>query len=75
MVLSEETLKNGEAVNRKRLENQLPSLDIHVVELLKEDDVVMVNNEGDEEKVSSANQRRRLLGDLLRPPLVRMLPF
>ena len=75
MVLSEETLKNGEAVNRKRLENQLPSLDIHVVELLKEDDVVMVNNEGDEEKVSSSNQRRRLLGDLLRPPLVRMLPF
>lgn len=57
-------------MNEKRVENKLPVLDIHVVGLVKEDEALLSQNTGDEDKVSSSNERRRLLGTLLRPPRV-----
>lgn len=53
-------------VNTKRVENNLPVLDIHVVELMSEDREKTIDD-GDEDKISSSNERRRLLGTLLRP--------
>ncbi len=67
--MSRETFKTGEAVNRKRAENGLDELAIHVVELIGDSNV----NAGDEEKVSSSNQRRHLLGTLLKQPYVMLM--
>lgn len=53
-------------VNTKRIENNLSALDIHVVELVNEDRTEI--NDGDEEKISSSNERRSLLGTLIHPP-------
>ncbi len=64
MIVSQETCKTGEIINKKRVENKLPELDVHVVELIKDEDV----EEGDEDKVSSSNIRRHLLGTLIKPP-------
>lgn len=66
LVVSQETFKTGEMVNLKRSENNLPPLEIHVVDLIKDEDLVA----GDEEKVSSSNERRRLLGSLLKKPYI-----
>ena len=65
--MSRETFKTGEMVNTKRLENNLSELKIHVVELMSENRAAE-SNDGDEDKISSSNERRRLLGTLLRPP-------
>jgi len=67
--VSRETFKTGEAVNRKRAENGLDELAIHVVELIGDSNV----DAGDEEKVSSSNQRRHLLGTLLKQPYVMLM--
>uniref|UniRef100_A0A1A8F8H2 Bifunctional coenzyme A synthase n=1 Tax=Nothobranchius korthausae TaxID=1143690 RepID=A0A1A8F8H2_9TELE len=64
IVVSEETKKGGEAVNKKRLENGLPALVLHEILLLKD----IHRNEIEEEKISSSSLRSRLLGTLLRPP-------
>jgi len=69
LVVSRETFKTGEAVNRKRVENGLDELAIHVVELIGDSNV----DAGDEEKVSSSNQRRHLLGTLLKQPYVMLI--
>ena len=55
-------------VNTKRTENNLPVLDIHMIEMMSEDRDTTESDNGDEEKISSSNERRRLLGSLLRPP-------
>ncbi len=68
LVVSRETFKTGEMVNTKRLENSLSELKIHVVELMQDSSVGTSANDGDEEKISSSNTRRRLLGTLLQPP-------
>jgi hypothetical protein len=69
-------MAGGLKVNEKRLENNLPRLDIHVIGLVKEDEHVLHENAGDEDKVSSSNIRRHLLGTLLRPPYVKnQCPF
>jgi phosphopantetheine adenylyltransferase/dephospho-CoA kinase len=70
LIVSEETQKGGFKINEKRAENQLPLLDIHIVDLVKDDEAVLQQNQGDEDKVSSSNERRRLLGTLLKPPYV-----
>lgn len=64
IVVSEETRKGGEAVNKKRLENGLPALVLHEIQLLKD----AHHTETEEEKISSSSLRSRLLGTLLTPP-------
>uniref|UniRef100_A0A8D2NZ28 Bifunctional coenzyme A synthase n=2 Tax=Zosterops TaxID=36298 RepID=A0A8D2NZ28_ZOSLA len=64
LVVSEETRRGGEAVNRKRLENGLPELALHEIQLLKDPD----HRQNEEEKISSSSLRQRLLGTLLQPP-------
>lgn len=63
IVVSEETRKGGEAVNKKRIENGLPALVLHEIQLLKDSH----HTETEEEKISSSSLRSRLLGTLLAP--------
>ncbi len=56
-------------VNVKRIENKLDPMDIHVISLI--DDHLSLETEHDELKVSSSNQRKRLLGTLLREPYIQ----
>ncbi|NXV79691.1 COASY synthase, partial [Atlantisia rogersi] len=64
LVVSEETRRGGEAVNKKRLENGLPELSLYEIFLVKDPD----HSQNEEEKISSSSLRQRLLGTLLRPP-------
>lgn len=64
IVVSEETRRGGEAVNKKRLENGLPALVLHEIQLLKD----AHHSEIEEEKISSSSLRTRLLGTLITPP-------
>ncbi|XP_074520207.1 bifunctional coenzyme A synthase [Halichoeres trimaculatus] len=64
IVVSEETRKGGEAVNKKRIENGLPALVLHEIQLLKD----AHHTDAEEEKISSSSLRSRLLGTLLTPP-------
>ncbi|XP_030610110.1 bifunctional coenzyme A synthase [Archocentrus centrarchus] len=64
IVVSEETRKGGEAVNKKRIENGLRALVLHEIQLLKD----AHHTEIEEEKISSSSLRARLLGTLLTPP-------
>ncbi|AWP17790.1 putative bifunctional coenzyme A synthase isoform 2 [Scophthalmus maximus] len=64
IVVSEETKKGGEAVNKKRIENGLPALVLHEIQLLKD----AHHTETEEEKISSSSLRSRLLGTLLTRP-------
>jgi phosphopantetheine adenylyltransferase/dephospho-CoA kinase len=73
LIVSRETFKSGEMLNTKRLENHLSELKIHVVELMSENKEGE-NDDGDEDKISSSNERRRLLGTLLRPPYISYNP-
>lgn len=66
LVVSEETIKGGVKINEKRAENGIPKLDTYVIGLAED-----VQHSAEEEtKVSSSNQRMRLLGTVLRPPVV-----
>ncbi|XP_068585463.1 bifunctional coenzyme A synthase isoform X2 [Cebidichthys violaceus] len=64
IVVSEETRRGGEAVNKKRIENGLPPIILHEIQLLKD----AHHTEAEEEKISSSSLRSRLLGTLLTPP-------
>ncbi|KAG1944386.1 bifunctional coenzyme A synthase [Pimephales promelas] len=64
IVVSEETRKGGEAVNRKRVENGLAELLLYEIQLLKDAHHADI----EEEKISSSSLRTRLLGTLLKPP-------
>ncbi|XP_039943005.1 bifunctional coenzyme A synthase [Hirundo rustica] len=64
LVVSQETRRGGEAVNKKRLENGLPELALHEIQLMKDPD----HHQNEEEKISSSSLRQRLLGTLLQPP-------
>lgn len=66
LVVSEETHKGGDKINEKRRENNLPPLDVYTIGLVEENTLA----EAEEAKVSSSNRRMRLLGTLLRPPVV-----
>ncbi|XP_016092385.1 bifunctional coenzyme A synthase [Sinocyclocheilus grahami] len=67
IVVSEETRKGGEAVNRKRVENRLAELVLYEIQLLKDAHHADI----EEEKISSSSLRTRLLGTLLKAPSVR----
>ncbi|NXI62019.1 COASY synthase, partial [Anseranas semipalmata] len=64
IVVSEETRRGGEAVNKKRLENGLAALELFEIQLIKDPH----HGQNEEEKISSSSLRQRLLGTLLRPP-------
>ncbi|XP_077170269.1 bifunctional coenzyme A synthase isoform X2 [Paroedura picta] len=64
IVVSEETLKGGLAVNRKRAENGLAELAVHEISLARD----VQHSKNEEEKISSSSLRHRLLGTLLLPP-------
>ncbi|XP_048871301.1 bifunctional coenzyme A synthase [Brienomyrus brachyistius] len=64
IVVSEETRKGGDAVNKKRQENGLPTLVLHEIQLLKD----AHHSEIEEEKISSSSLRCRLLGTVLNAP-------
>ncbi|KAG5854992.1 bifunctional coenzyme A synthase [Anguilla anguilla] len=64
IVVSEETRKGGEAVNKRRLENGLSELVLHEIQVIKD----AHHSEIEEEKISSSSLRSRLLGTLLTPP-------
>ncbi|XP_061419523.1 bifunctional coenzyme A synthase isoform X1 [Lethenteron reissneri] len=67
IVVSEETRKGGQAVNRKREEKGLPLLEVHEIKLIADR-----HHESHEEmKISSSSLRARLLGTLLKPPQVK----
>ncbi|XP_026327157.1 bifunctional coenzyme A synthase isoform X2 [Hyposmocoma kahamanoa] len=65
LVVSEETIKGGVKVNEKRVENGIPKLDTYVIGLATD----AQQSAEEETKVSSSNQRMRLLGTILRPPV------
>ena len=65
IVVSEETKKGGEMINKKRIENNLSCLKIHVVKLVLDPKTEL----HEESKISSSNQRIRLLGTRLRQPV------
>uniref|UniRef100_A0A3Q3RDQ2 Bifunctional coenzyme A synthase n=1 Tax=Monopterus albus TaxID=43700 RepID=A0A3Q3RDQ2_MONAL len=71
IVVSEETRKGGEAVNKKRIENGLPALVLHEIQLLKDSH----HTETEEEKISSSSLRSRLLGTLLDMSNLPPLPY
>lgn len=58
IVVSEETKRGGDKVNEMRARNGLNELDIHVVKLVRDEDC----REHEENKISSSNNRIRLLG-------------
>ncbi|KAG8565957.1 hypothetical protein GDO81_013046 [Engystomops pustulosus] len=64
IVVSEETQKGGQSVNKRRLENGLSELRIHEIQLVTDPK----HSENEEEKISSSSFRNRLLGTLLKTP-------
>jgi len=66
IVVSEETKRGGDKVNEIRLQNNLSKLDVYVVKLAVDEHH---NEEYEENKISSSNQRTRLLGTRLQPPV------
>ncbi|RMZ95846.1 bifunctional coenzyme A synthase [Brachionus plicatilis] len=70
IIVSRETSSGGEKVNEKRVQNNLNKMDIHIVDLINDETSTFVDNAGDEIKISSSNQRRRLLGTLIKPPYI-----
>lgn len=65
LVVSEETKRGGDKVNSLRLEKNLNKLAIHEVKLLVDEN----HGEYEESKISSSNQRMRLLGKRLGKPV------
>lgn len=67
-MVSEETKRGGDYVNKLRAENGLSQLDMHIIELVEiEKDVA-----DKEQKISSSNQRMDLLGSKLKPVEVKL---
>lgn len=69
IVVSEETKRGGDKVNEMREKNNLNKLDIHVVKLINDEN----HKKHEESKVSSSNQRIRLLGTKLKAPVCIIL--
>lgn len=70
IIVSRETVKGGAAVNTKRQERSMTTLDTEVIDLLEADDPVL-----SEVKISSSSRRRELLGGLLRAPNPQSRPL
>lgn len=62
IVVSRETIKGADAVNKKRNEQGMSQLDVIIVELVEGSDEILK-----ETKISSSSRRREDLGHLLRP--------
>lgn len=62
IVVSRETIKGADAVNKKRNEQGMTQLDVIIVELIEGADEIL-----NETKISSSSKRREDLGTLLRP--------
>ncbi|XP_003486629.1 bifunctional coenzyme A synthase [Bombus impatiens] len=71
IVVSEETKRGGDKVNEMREKNNLNKLDIHVVKLINDEN----HKKHEESKVSSSNQRIRLLGTKLKAPQIGNKPL
>lgn len=71
IVVSEETKRGGDKVNEMREKNNLTKLDVHIVKLIHDQD----HKNHEESKMSSSNQRIRLLGTKLRAPVRIILNF
>lgn len=71
IVVSEETKRGGDKVNEMRLKKNLNKLDIHVVKLVNDNN----RREHEESKISSSNQRIRLLGTRLQAPRLKDKPL
>ncbi|CAK9797021.1 Bifunctional coenzyme A synthase [Anthophora quadrimaculata] len=71
LVVSEETTHGADKVNEMRAKNNLSKLDIHVVKLIKDKN----HKKHEEDKISSVNQRIRLLGTKLRAPRIKDKPL
>lgn len=67
IVVSEETVPGSVKINEKRKEIGIQPLDVYVIGLAQDSHPERTDEE--EEKLSSSNQRMRLLGTLLRPPV------
>lgn len=65
IVVSEETQRGAEKINELRKNSNLNILDVWVVKLAQDDQ----RNEHEETKISSSNQRMRLLGSRLKEPV------
>lgn len=66
LVVSQETQGGGNKINIEREKKGMNPMDIHVVELLEDANHLV----GEEEKISSSNERKRLLGTLLHKPQI-----
>lgn len=64
LVVSAETIRGGEAVNRLRSETNLSALDVHCIELVE----LSQTCEHKEMKISSSNHRIDMLGARIREP-------
>ena len=74
LIVSKETIAGGASVNKKRIESRLSEMAIHVVELMSET-FFSQEDKALDDKVSSSNERFRLLGTLLKPPYVFILNY
>lgn len=70
IVVSEETLRGATKINEKRVENGLKPMDVHVIGLAHDEQAQ--SSQEEELKISSSNQRIRMLGTLIKPPTVRL---
>ena len=68
LVVTKETKRGGSMINSIREEGGLKPVDVHVVDLVLDDDFASAPEKGDNEhKLSSTAERQKLLGNLLRP--------
>ncbi|XP_063964671.1 bifunctional coenzyme A synthase-like [Lytechinus pictus] len=63
IVVSEETRKGGDSVNKRRVEKNMSELAVHSIDIVPDQN----HAKHEEAKVSSSSTRARLLGKLLKP--------
>ncbi|CAH1638304.1 unnamed protein product [Spodoptera littoralis] len=66
IVVSEETVRGANKINEKREEKGIPPMDVHVINVIE--DSHACTTAAEECKVSSSNQRMRMLGKIIREP-------
>lgn len=71
IVVSDETKRGAEKINELRAQKSLNVLDVHVVELVEDSTC----RDHEDPKISSSNERMRLLGTRLKEPVSYRLSF
>ncbi|CAH0691943.1 unnamed protein product [Spodoptera exigua] len=66
IVVSDETIRGAVKINEKREEKGIPPMDVHVISIIE--DSQADTSTAEEGKVSSSNQRIRMLGKTIRRP-------